>query len=211
MSTFQPSELRGLRAWAGTDRLAALPELLPRPIVAERLLAVGRALWWLGDPDKAVDSVMQAVEADPKSVGIGPTAVAFLLEVGRPGEATDAFHRVLGEAEIGELYKVYMALWLEGDAHRRGAAPDRIAHEYLASRHGDVWYELLAEAATGRLDYAQLAAAATTGPRKGELAFYTATLALAPGDPKKLLAQVVDAHLVMDAEYDLARVYLSTK
>lgn len=196
--------LDALRTWASLGE----NKDLPRAIAAERLLATGRAMWWLGEKDKGVELVLKAVEADPRSSGIGPTAVAFLLEVGRPAEAIDAFHRVLGEVEIGELYKVYMALWLEGDARRRRVTGDRLAHEYLATRHGDVWYELLAEAATGRLDYAQLAAAATTGPRKGELAFYTATLALAPGDARKLLAQVVDSHLVMDAEYDLARVYL---
>ena len=198
--------LDALRSWAAMGETKELP----RPIAAERLLATGRAMWWLGDADKAVELLMSAVELDPRSAAIAPSVVAFLLEVGRAPEAVDALHRVLGEPEIGELYKVYMALWLEGDAHRRGAPPDRLAHDYLATRHGDVWYELLAEAATGRLELAALTAAATTGPRKGELAFYTATLGLAPkADAKQLFARVVAARLVMDAEYDLARAYLA--
>ena len=107
-----------------------------------------------------------------------------------------------------------MCLWVLGDARRRGEAPDRQIVEYLASRHGSLWYELLAEAATQRLDLAALRAAATTGPRRAELAFYSVTLGLDPvaKDPvaaRKLLAEVVDAQLVMDAEYDLARQYLS--
>ena len=198
--------LDALRSWASLGEAKELP----RPIAAERLLATGRAMWWLGEPDKAVELLLRAVESDPQSSAIGPGAVAFLLQVGRPGEATDGFHRVLGEGELGELFKVYMALWLEGDARRRGAPPDRLAHEYLASRRGEVWYELLAQAATGRVELAQLTAAATTGPRKAELAFYTATLGLSPAaDPRPLFAKVIASHLVMDAEYDLARAYLA--
>ena len=198
--------LDALRAWASLGETKELP----RPIAAERLLATGRAMWWIGDPDKSVELVHQAVELDPQSSSVGPNAVAFLLQIDRAPDAIDVFHRVLGEPEIGELFKVYMALWLEGDARRRGATADRLGHEYLATRHGDVWYEQLAEAATGRLDLATLTAAATTGPRKGELAFYTATLGLAPhADAKKLFARVIEARVVMDAEYDLARAYLS--
>ena len=57
-------------------------------------------------------------------------------------------------------------------------------------------------------------AVAITGPRRAELAFYTTTLGLDPAtkDPvakKRALESVVDASLVMDAEYDLARLYLT--
>jgi hypothetical protein len=107
-----------------------------------------------------------------------------------------------------------MALWIVAEAQRAGEPRDRLATEYLTSRKGDLWYELLAEAATGRADLAKLRGAATTGPRKAELAFYSAVLALDPGaatpaTTRKLLEQMVAAHLVMDAEYDLARRYLA--
>ncbi|HSD90895.1 MAG TPA: hypothetical protein VLB44_25395, partial [Kofleriaceae bacterium] len=64
------------------------------------------------------------------------------------------------------------------------------------------------------LDLPALTAAATTGPRKAELAFYRVTLGLdpeaqTPAGARKLLEQVVAARLVMDAEYDLARQYLA--
>jgi hypothetical protein len=114
---------------------------------------------------------------------------------------------------LGELDKVYMSLWVLADARRRGEPRDRQAYEYLASRHGDLWYEKLAETATGRLDFKELRAAANTGPRQTELAFYGVVLGLEPvsaADRRQKLAQVVDAGLVMDAEYDLARQYLST-
>ena len=73
---------------------------------------------------------------------------------------------------------------------------------------------LLAQAATGRIDLAALRAAAITGPRKAELAFYSVVLRLdpeaaTPAGARKLLEQVVSAKLVMDAEYDLARQYLA--
>ena len=63
----------------------------------------------------------------------------------------------------------------------RGEPRDRLAIEYLDEpRTATLWYELLAEAATGRLDLAALRAAATTGPRQAELAFYGVVLGLDP-------------------------------
>ena len=56
--------------------------------------------------------------------------------------------------------------------------------------------------------------AATTGPRKAELAFYGAVLGLDPAaatpeGKRKLLEDVIKARAVLDAEFDLARKYLS--
>jgi len=186
----------------------------PRTLVAEGQLEAGRGLWFLGHSDRAVDLVLSATEEDPDSAQTFASAVTFLLEVGRPGDAADAVHRALS-ADVSELYKVYMCLWLLADERRRAEPRDHQAVDYLASRHGELWYEQLAEAATGRLDFAQLRAAATTGPRKAELAFYGVVLGLdpeaaAPAHARKLLIEVVEAGLVMDAEYDLARQYLAT-
>ncbi len=198
--------LDSLRAWAslGEDKN------LPHNIAAERKIDFGRVEWYLGNTGEAIELVQQAVDTDPDSAATCTTVVAFLLEIGRTPEALDTLHRTLGSNDIGELYKVYAALWAVGDARWHRTEPDRLALEYLASRHGDLWYEQLAEAATGRLELAQLAAAATTGPRRAELAFYTAVLGLDPATPpRRLLEQVIEAGLVMDAEYDLARQYLS--
>ncbi len=184
---------------------------LPRSIAAERALERGRARYFLGELDAAVDDVGRAVQLDPDTPLIVTTAVGFLLEIGRHTEAVDAFHAALG-ASSSELHKTYMSLWLVGDAHRRGEPRDRLANDYLATRHGDVWYELLAEAATGRLDTHALRAAATTGPRRAELAFYTATLGLdatTPADARALLQEYVKARLVLEPEYSLARRYLA--
>ncbi len=190
---------------------------LPRAIAAERGLDSGRSIWWLRGaaperPGQAVDAMLRAVEAEPTAT-ITSGAVAFLLEIGRYGDALDAFHEGLGSLDVDELYKVYMSLWVIGDARRRGEPGDRLAHDYLASRHGDVWYEQLAEAATGRLELPVLRSAATTAPRRAELAFYSATLGLDPTMTPKarraLLEQMRASHLVLDAEYDLARAYLA--
>src|SRR3569623_329547 len=186
----------------------------PKSLLAEGQLEAGRGLWFLGHTDRAVDLVLSATEEDADSAATFASAVSFLIQVDRPVDALDALHRALS-ADVGELYKVYMCLWVLGDERRRGEARDRQAVEYLGSRHGDLWYEQRAEAATGRLDFATLRANANTAPRQAELAVYGVTLgrdpeAAAPAYVKKKLIEVLEAGLVMDAEYDLARLYLST-
>ncbi|HEX4450889.1 MAG TPA: hypothetical protein VH143_08475 [Kofleriaceae bacterium] len=202
--------LDSVRTWAqlGDDRG------LPRPIAAERKLEFARGMWYLGSSDKAVDLALEATELAPEVGTTTVDTVAFLLEVGKPEDAIDAAHRGIGSPELGELDKVYVSLWVLADEHRRGEPHDRQAWEFLASRHGDLWYELLAEAATGRLEWPALSAAATTAPRQAELAFYGASLQLDPGarDPamaRRLLERSVSGHLLLDAEYDLARQYLT--
>lgn len=184
-----------------------------KELLAEGQLEAGRGLWFLGHTDRAVDLVLSATEEDPDSAPTFSSAVAFLLQVHRPVDAVDALHRALS-SEINELYKVYMCLWVLADERRRHEPADRQATEYLAARHGDLWYEQLAEAATSHLEFSALAAAATTAPRQAELAFYGVVLGLdpeasSPAAARKKLMEVVDAELVMDAEYDLARQYLS--
>ena len=198
-----------LRIWTtfGAD------QALPRHLAAERKLEFARGMWFLGSPDRAVDLVLEAIDTAPEAASICSEAVAFLLEVGKPVDALDAMHRGLLTWGLGELDKIYMGLWVLGDQRRRGEPPDRQALEYLQTRHGPLWYEQLAEVATGRRDLATLRAAATTGPRRAELAFYTTTLGLDPAtrDPavaRRALASVVEAGLVLHAEYDLARLYL---
>ena len=174
---------------------------------------MGRAMYWLGDPGKAVDLALQALDQDPQAEELAANAVAFLIQAGRYRDALDAYHKSLGEPTIGEYHKVYMSLWVLGEARHTGEPRDRLAGEYLASRRGDVWYEKLAQLAAGKLGLAELRALATTGPRRAELAFYTAVLGLdpaaaTPAGRHKLLEGVIAAHLVLDAEYDLARRYL---
>lgn len=202
--------LDALRVWTtlGEDKN------LPRSIAAERKLEFAHGMWYLGNTDRAVDLILEATDVAPDAPSICTEAVAFLLEVGKPIDALDAVHRGLSAPNLGELDKVYMSLWVLADARRRGDEPDRQAQDYLESRHGDLWYELLAEAATNRLDFATLRAAANTSPRQAELAFYGVVLGIDPAtkDPaikKQTLERVVGAQLVMDAEYDLARQYLS--
>ncbi len=199
-----------MRSWAelGPD------SDLPPAIRAERKLEAGRVLWFLGDSGKAINLVFDGIDADSTSAVNYASAAAFLLQVGAYADALDIVHRALGQTEVTDYYKVYMCLWIASEAKRRNEPRDPQANDYLASRQGHLWYELLAQAATGRVDLATLRNAAVTGPRQAELAFYSVTLGLdpaaaTPAGARKLLQQVVDAHLVMDAEYDLARQYLA--
>ncbi|HEY5927018.1 MAG TPA: hypothetical protein VIV11_35265 [Kofleriaceae bacterium] len=202
--------LDAMRSWAalGPDKD------LPVSVAAERKIEFARSLWFIGESGKAVNLVFEGIDSDPTEAANYGTAAAFLLQIGNYPEALDIVHRALSQSDVGEFYKVYMCLWVLGEARRRGETKDRQAFEYLASRQGDLWYELLAQAATNRIDLATLRAAAITGPRKAELAFYSVVLGLdpeaaTPNGARKLLSQVVDAKLVMDAEYDLARQYLA--
>ena len=202
--------LDSLRTWASIGD----NKDLPRSIAAERELDMGRTMWALGDPGKAVELAMQARDHDPESEELATNTVAFLIEAGRYRDALDALHASLGEPAISEYHKVYMSLWVIGEATRTGVPRDQLASDYLASRKGDVWYEKLAELAAGKLALADVRPLATTGPRRAELAFYGAILGFDPvaatlSGRHKLLDQVVAARLVLDAEYDLARMYLA--
>jgi tetratricopeptide (TPR) repeat protein len=201
--------LQAMQMWSAL----AKDDDLPRNVAAEGKLEFARALFYVGDLDKSVEFVLDAVETDPDSAGTNRTAVAFLLEIARPADAADAVHRALG-ADLADLDKVYLCLWLLGDAHRRGATPDPLATEYLRARRGELWYEQLAQVATGRREFASLGAAATSAPRRAELAFYGTLLGLDPaaGSPARAragLESVVRAGMVLDEEYDLARQYLA--
>jgi tetratricopeptide (TPR) repeat protein len=201
--------LVSLRTWA---KLGDNQDL-PRAIVAERELDMGRTMWWLGDPAKAIELAMQAIDSDPESEDLATAAVAFLIEAGRYRDALDVYHRSLGERAIGVFPKTYMSLWIVGAAARAGEPRDRLAADYLAHRRGEAWHEMLAQLATGTLSLAALRPHATTGPRRAELTFYGVTLgvdpaAATPAGRHRLLEQVVAARLVLDAEHDLARTYL---
>lgn len=199
--------LEGLRAWAslGDDKS------LPVSIAAERKLEMGRAMLRLGDPVAAVKLLARAIDLVPSSTKI-LSVVALLIEADRYREAVDAFHGAL-VGDLPDAEKITIALWITGEARRRGMEPDRLALEYVTSRHGNTWPELLARAATKRIAFEAVRTAATTTRRKAELAFYGATLGFHPkaGTPegkRELLGQVVEARIVFDEEYDLARMYL---
>jgi tetratricopeptide (TPR) repeat protein len=202
--------LDAMRMWASLGPDSELPINLR----AERKIEFARSLWFIGESEKAVNLIFEGIDSDPTEAANYATAAAFLIQIGNYAEALDIVHRALAQSDVSEFYKVYMCLWVLGEARRRGETRDRQAFEYLAGRQGDLWYELLAQAATNRIDIATLRAAAITGPRKAELAFYSAVLGLepdaaTPAGARKLLEQVVEARLVMDAEYDLARQYLA--
>ena len=202
--------LDAMHAWASLGK----DDELPLGTRAERKIEFARSLWFVGETEKAVNLVFDGIDSDPTAAANYASAAAFLIATGSYPEALDIVHRALSQSDVSEFYKVYMCLWVIGEARRRGEPRDRQAFEYLASRQGDLWYELLAQAATGRIELPALRAAAITGPRKAELAFYSVVLGLdpeaaTPAGRRRLLGEVVEARLVMDAEYDLARQYLA--
>ena len=178
----------------------------------------GRAMWWLGDPARAVElRDATAVDADPTTPAIPAGAVAFLLEVGRYARRARRLPPRPRRPDVGDFYKVYMSLWIA----RRGAAPRRAARSASRpttsrARQGDPGTSCSRGRRPAGSSFDALRAAATTGPRQAELAFYGATLGLdpeaaTPGGRRKLLEQVVAARIVLDAEYDLARLYLGRR
>jgi tetratricopeptide (TPR) repeat protein len=200
--------LEGMRQWAtlGEDKQ------LPPFIAAERMLESARAMVRLGEGPGAVALASKAIDIAPDEREIVTGVVGFLVEADSYRDALDAYHRGLG-SELRDVDKVYMSLWIAGEAKHRGEPLDRLADEYLASRQGNTWYELLARAATNRATLADLKAAATTMRRKAELAFYSATLGLdplaaTPDGQRVLLAQVIASQIVFAEEFELARRYL---
>jgi tetratricopeptide (TPR) repeat protein len=153
--------LDAMRMWASLGPDSELPVSLR----AERKIEFARSLWFIGEPEKAVNLVFEGIDSDPSEAANYATAAAFLIQVGNYAEALDIVHRALTQSDVGEFYKVYLCLWVLGESQRRNEPRDRQAFEYLASRQGDLWYELLAKAATKRIDLATLRAAAITGPR----------------------------------------------
>jgi tetratricopeptide (TPR) repeat protein len=186
---------------------------LPPAQTGQRLVETGRALWSIGEVEKAIDVFEAAMTVDPDGEETHVQVVAFLVLGGQVGAAAEAFHRAVGAEAIGDEAKVYMALWLLGEQRRTGVTPDSTAVDYLASRTAATWPDELARAATGRLDLPALTAAARSPIQRAELAFYTATLEL--GRPpaaqvRRLLEQVVQAELVLVFEHQAARARLAT-
>ena len=186
---------------------------LPDEVQGLRLVESARTLWAIGEAERAIDvfEVALAVDSDGENTHI--QVVAFLVLEGRLREATDAFHRAASSDAIGDGSKVYMALWVLGEARRTGAAPDPLAFELLQSRRGTAWADALARAATGRLSPHELAQAARSPIERAELAFYTATLALgapAPARVRALLEEVVRSDLILVFEREAARKRLKS-
>jgi tetratricopeptide (TPR) repeat protein len=208
------------RLWIGS--LALWADLgdeieLPPNLAGERLVESGRALWALEDAPRAIELLEMAVDADRDGGDTHIQVVSFLILRGRYDEALDAYHRALGSDRIGDYHKVYMSLWVIAEARRRGVTADPLAVDYLASRDGGLWYDRLAQLASGRATIAQLRTAATTRARRAELAYYSAVLGLgaggrAPGTEEltALFEAVIATDMVLFFEYDMARHWRRT-
>lgn len=195
---------QSLRRWIGLGE----PRELPRPLQARRWLALGRVMWWLGEPASSIELLQRAAATAGDDLAIAAAAVEFLISVDRYPQALDLYRRSLELANSDDR-NVVMGLWLLSEARHRGWTVDPAIPAYLTSRTGRQWRDLLARAAVGRTSLAELRHAAVNRPRSVELAFYSAALGLDSQRPATaLLTQVVDARLVTQFETQLARRYL---
>jgi len=115
--------LEALRTWASLGD----SKDLPHPIAAERALDMSRAMWWLGDPAKAVDLAMQALDLDPRNVyAHAMWGFEILRALGGDKETVDAARQHFAAAiesgrereyvrlvEISALLRSYDQVWTD--------------------------------------------------------------------------------------------------
>jgi tetratricopeptide (TPR) repeat protein len=202
--------LQGLQEWADLGDQVDLPPNL----AGERLVESGKILWALGEHGHGLDLLDAAIDTDERGSNTYLQVVSFLIGEGQLDAALDVYHRALGTDAVASDNKVYLSLWVIGEAMAQGKAPDRLATAYLRGRQGDLWPDELARLATGRTDLARVRARATTRGRRAELAYYTATLDLGAGGRPldegarhALMDRVLASNLVLFFEYDMARRY----
>ncbi len=196
-----------LKEW--TDILG--PQLSSRARSAA-YVEVGRLYHHLGEPDKSVQSMNSAIDADPEQGGIYGEVIAFLVTRGHHAEALDAYHRALGRAEVTEYLRAYTSLWMVDLARLRGVEPESSSLETLEGlSDGTRWYQRLAAFKLGKVRWEELLEAADTRGKRAEAYFYEAMNRLARGDRatgEQFLNEVLNTKMLGFFEYDMARYYL---
>lgn len=202
------------RAMVAWHRLTEDVDSMPSQAEAEALVEQGKVLWALGQEKAALVAFDAAVDADVEDASSHTDVVAFLIVHDHYDRALDAYHRALGNSELGDTSKVYMSLWVIAEAQRQQRSTDPIARDYLAARDGSLWYDDLARFAAGRIGAGALQARATTRARRAELLYYSAVLGdeprRHPGRVRRLLEGVVESGMVHFFEYDMAKHWLKS-
>ena len=155
----------------------------PNPEIALGLAEMARLESDAGDNVQAVQFFDAAISADPSSGNLADF-VAYMWSHGNYDDALDASHRAVSNADVGDYFKVYTALWMYDAAKLKGLEPDRIIAAYLAksARKENRWYYDLARFATGAMTFEQLLAKADTRGRRAEAYFYGAMAKYAAHD-----------------------------
>lgn len=201
------SYAQALQSWIKLDEQIELPT----EFRAEMLVELGKAQWELDDHELAMTSFDRAVDIDRDGADTHSSVVAFLIVRGEYDAALDTYHRALGSYEINDYSKVYLSLWMLAEARRMGQAADPLVLEFLGGRDGRLWYDQLAQYATGRKKLAALDAIATTRGRRAELLYYSAVLdeAKKSAEVRAHLKGVLATDMVMFYEYEMAKHWLS--
>jgi hypothetical protein len=182
----------------------------PPAAVGQRLLESARILSAAEEPSKAMDVMRAALSIDSDGAATYLQAAEFLLQRGEP--AVEVFVRSLSSPGIAEAAKIYIALRVLAAAASSQAAADPRAMEFLRTRSGETWPDLLARAATHSLPAAELLRHARTSRQATEAAYYLATLGLvSPPRARQLLLQVVEGQQIRTFEYRDAAARLSGK
>jgi tetratricopeptide (TPR) repeat protein len=199
---------RAMQGWKEVLGASVRPGLLPLVYAEE-----ARCSYDLGQADRAVQQLNQALDTDPDQPGIYGDAVAFLVTRGRYADALDAYHRALGRDQVTEYIKVYTSLWMVDAAQIRGVEADRFALDYLAQvEKGGRWFHQLARFKLGKMSFDELLAKADTRGKRAEAYFYEAMNRYAKGDKRgaeRLLGDVVSTQMLGFFEYDMANFYLA--
>ncbi|MCC6749710.1 MAG: hypothetical protein IT371_18735 [Deltaproteobacteria bacterium] len=193
---------RSVEAWDQWLQLGLRPEAR-----AEALVARARSLMATGQRALALDSLDEAVDAEPSRKETYADVVAILATHGHLPEALDAYYRALGRKEVTEYLKTYCTFWVIGLARRAGREPDPLALQFLRGLRTKAWYGRLAKLVLGSARFVDLEKHARTVGERAELYFYRADQLLGDGkqaEAEALWRKVLATSMMAFFEYDMA-------
>ena len=206
-SLFEHHATNALQAWERTLKQKPMASLQ-----GDALVEMGKIYWSLRQYDRSLTAFDRAVDQDKEGEVTHAQVVSFLITRGHYDQALDTYHRALGQEKIADYFKVYMSLWVLAEARQNGQQPDRHAWNYLNSRTGPIWYDQLAQFATGRMSAQTLRQKAHRRTQQAEMLYYLAVLshpAKTAAESRRLLQQVLQTQAIIFFEYEMAKQRLT--
>lgn len=170
----------------------------------------GVLLGRLDRPSDSVSAFERALELAPDMRETYATILAYLA-VSEPDNRFGhrVFRAALNQLSLEPEWKVYFGLWLRMIAGRSGAPVDHDVSAVLDDlAEGDGWSAKLAQFASGKLDFAQLMAAASDLGQRTEAYFYEGARRLAAGDregAREMFQRVLESKMVNFYEFAMAQ------